>query len=65
MINNSVNDNKINTNFHVSRSKSTGNFINFTKKFQKPKTPKGQFIFDKKIIVSINKDINKNNKKNQ
>ena len=63
MINNSVNDNKINTNFHVSRSKSTGNFINFTKKFQKPKTPKGQFIFDKKIIVSINKDINKNNKK--
>ena len=51
IINNSVTDNKIvNTNNHVSRSKNTGNFINFAKKFQKPKTPKGgQFIFEKKL----------------
>ena len=65
IINNSVTDNKIvNTNNHVSRSKSTGNFINFAKKFQKPKTPKGgQFIFEKKIMVEISKDKNKNNKK--
>ena len=60
LINNSINDNKINENSHVSRSKSTGNFINFSKKFQKPKTPKGQFIFDKKIIVGVNRVINKN-----
>ena len=61
IINNSLSDNKINTNSQVSRSKSTGNFINFTKKFQKPKTPKGQFIFEKKIIVGISKEINNNN----
>ena len=63
IINNSLNDNKVNTNSHVSRSKSTGNFINFTKKFQKPKTPKGQFLFEKKIMVGASKEINKNNKK--
>ena len=64
IINNSLTDNKIiNTNNHVSRSKSTGNFINFTKKFQKPKTPKGQFIFERKNMVGISKDKNKNNKK--
>ena len=51
------------TTSHVSRSKSTGNFINFSKKVQKPKTPKGQFIFEKKIIVGINKDNNNNNNK--
>ena len=63
--NNSIseNNNKLYTTSHVSRSKSTGNFINFSKKVQKPKTPKGQFIFEKKIIVGINKDNNKNNNK--
>ena len=63
IINNSLSDNKVNTNSHVSRSKSTGNFINFTKKFQKPKTPKGQFLFEKKIMVGVSKEISKYNKK--
>jgi len=64
ILNNSISDNKINSNYHhVSRSKSTGNFVFFSKKFQKPKTPKGQYLFDKKIIVGNMKDINKNNKK--
>ena len=62
IINNSTNDNKLNNNSQVSRSKSTGNFINFTKKIQKPKTPKGQFIFEKKILVGSNKEIKKNKK---
>ena len=66
IINNTSNEiNKMNTNSNVSRSRSTGNFINFNKKSQKPKTPKGHFIFEKKIVVGVNKDnnnINKNKK---
>ncbi len=62
IINNSNNDNKINNNSQVSRSKSTGNFINFTKKIQKSKTPQGQFIFEKKILVGSSKEIKKNKK---
>ena len=63
ILNNSISDNKINSNnHHVSRSKSTGNFIYYSKKLLKPKTPKGQYLFDKKVIVG-SKEINKNNKK--
>jgi len=65
IINNTSNEvNKMNTNSNVSRSRSTGNFINFNKKSQKPKTPKGHFIFEKKIVVGVSKDnyINKNKK---
>jgi len=65
IINNTSNEvNKMNTNSNVSRSRSTGNFINFNKKSQKPRTPKGHFIFEKKIVVGVSKDnyINKNKK---
>ena len=61
IINNTSNDiNKMNTNSNVSRSRSTGNFINFNKKCQKPKTPKGHFIFEKKIVVGVSKDNSSN-----
>lgn len=64
IINNTSNEvNKMNTNSNVSRSRSTGNFINFNKKSQKPKTPKGQFIFEKKIVVGVSKDNNGNKNK--
>jgi hypothetical protein len=60
---NTTYENKINNqNSHVSRSKSTGNFITITKMSQKPKTPKGHFIFDKKVIVGPTKEFNKNKK---
>jgi len=66
IINNTSNEvNKMNTNSNVSRSRSTGNFINFNKKSQKPKTPKGHFIFEKKIIVGVSKDNNSNINKNK
>ena len=63
LVNNPTSDNKLNNNnSHVSRSKSTGNFINFGKINQKPKTPKGHFIFDKKVIIGSSKEFNKNKK---
>ena len=66
IINNTSNEvNKMNTNSNVSRSRSTGNFINFNKKSQKPKTPKGHFIFEKKIVVGVSKDNNSNINKNK
>ena len=66
IINNTSNEvNKMNTNSNVSRSRSTGNFINFNKKSQKPKTPKGHFIFEKKIVVGVSKDNNNNINKNK
>ena len=64
IINNSISEHKLNNNSHVSRSKSTGHFITFTRKNQqKPKTPKNQLIFEKKTKIGSNLDIDKNNKK--
>ena len=63
LVYNPTSDNKLNNNTHVSRSKSSGNFVNFASKInQKPKTPKGHFIFDKKVIIGSINDINKNKK---
>ena len=65
IINNSTTDNKLNNNnTQVSRSKSTGHFITFTRNnHQKPKTPKNQIIFEKKTKICSNPEIDKNNKK--
>ena len=59
LINNSNVDQQANAH-HASRSKSTINFLSFSKIVQKPKTPKGQFSFGPKIDIGL---INKSNKK--
>ena len=50
-------DNKTNSNSTVTRSKSTGSFINFNKNFKKPNTSKGNYNFEKNLLIAINKDI--------
>ena len=54
--NNSTTDNKTITSAHVLRSKSTGNFINYTRQFQNAKTPKSEFVFEKNIKVRVSRD---------
>ena len=56
-------DNKTNSNSTVTRSKSTGSFINFNKNFKKPNTSKGNYNFEKNLLIAINKD--NNNGKNK
>ena len=55
-------DNKANSNSTVTRSKSTGSFINFNKNFKKPNTSKGRYNFEKNLIIAVNKDNNIQNK---
>ena len=55
-------DNKASANSTVTRSKSTGNFINFNKNFKKPNTSKGRYNFEKNLIIAVNKDNNIQNK---
>jgi len=54
--------NKASANSTVTRSKSTGNFINFNKNFKKPNTSKGRYNFEKNLIIAVNKDNNIQNK---
>ena len=61
-ITNVVCDNKLLTSNTVTRSKSTGNFINFEKNNKKPKSSTVRYNFHKNIIITANKDINKYNK---
>ena len=65
VLKNPTNDNKKHLNNKVTRSKSTGNFINFNnnnKKPKKPKSTKGRYNFEKNLLINVNKDINKFNK---
>ena len=56
-------DNKKHLNNKVTRSKSTGNFINFNNNNnKKPKSTKGRYNFEKNLLINVNKDINKFNK---
>ena len=63
IINNSNYDNKFNANNNkISRSKSTGNFINFSKMIKKPKSSTGRYNFEQNFLTGTNKDFNKYSK---
>ena len=62
VIKNPTIDNKKHLNNKVTRSKSTGNFINFNNNNKKPKSTKGRYNFEKNLLINVNKDINKFNK---
>ena len=63
VLKNPTNDNKKHLNNKVTRSKSTGNFINFNNNNnKKPKSTKGRYNFEKNLLINVNKDINKFNK---
>ena len=61
VLKNPTTDNKKHLNNKVTRSKSTGNFINFNNN-KKPKSTKGRFNFEKNLLINASKDINKFNK---
>ena len=61
---NSIPDNKLISNNTVTRSKSTGNFINFNKNFKKPKSSKVRYNFEKNLLILVNKSNNKFSKNN-
>ena len=56
---NSIPDNKLISNNTVTRSKSTGNFINFNKNLKKPKSSKVRYNFEKNLLILVNKSNNK------
>ena len=62
VLKNPTSDNKKHLNNKVTRSKSTGNFINFNNNNKKPKSTKGRYNFEKNLLINVNKDINKFNK---
>ena len=62
VLKNPTSDNKKHLNNKVTRSKSTGNFINFNNNNKKPKSSKGRYNFENNLLINVNKDINKFNK---
>ena len=62
VLKNPTSDNKKHLNNKVTRSKSTGNFINFNNNNKKPKSTKGRYNFENNLLINVNKDINKFNK---
>ena len=62
VLKNPTSDNKKHLNNKVTRSKSTGNFINFNNINKKPKSTKGRYNFENNLLINVNKDINKFNK---
>ena len=62
VLKNPTSDNKKHLNNKVTRSKSTGNFINFNINNKKPKSTKGRHNPEKNLLINVNKDINKFNK---
>ena len=52
-------DNKLISSNSVTRSKSTGSFLNINKNYKKPKSSKTRYNFEKNLLIMDNKDINK------
>ena len=54
-----INDNKLISPNSVTRSKSTGSFLNMNKNYKKPKSSKTRYNFEKNLLIMDNKDNNK------
>ena len=52
-------DNKLISSNSVTRSKSTGSFLNMNKNYKKPKSSKTRYNFEKNLLIMNNKDNNK------